>query len=165
MSGDGSRRWLADLVFAASLAVVFGYAIYAALGFAENTKLFPLAIAIPSFLLALGQVALSLRARGGAPAERTDADEPDALAPSERTRRTAIACAWVLGMFAAVYLLGFLVAIPLAALAYLRLGARERWAPSIGVGAFCWALVYGLFDRVLHVPLPPGVLLSALGVS
>ncbi len=47
---------------------------------------------------------------------------------------------------------------------YLR-AARERWVPSVAIALLCWAFVYGIFDRVLHVPLPPGELLKLLGVS
>jgi len=35
---------------------------------------------------------------------------------------------------------------------------------SIGVAAFCWAVVFGVFDRVLHVPLPAGELLRVFGL-
>ncbi|MGH2490261.1 MAG: tripartite tricarboxylate transporter TctB family protein [Candidatus Limnocylindria bacterium] len=158
-------RWAWDLAFALVLVAVFAYATVTALAFPEGAKLFPLAIAIPSLVLAVLLALISLRSRGtaGAP-PASDAGGEVALAPEERTRRTAEIGAWFLGIFAAVYLLGFLVAIPISALAYLRFAARESWVTSVAVAALCWALVFGVFDRLLHVPLPAGELLRVFGL-
>lgn len=156
-------RWAWDLAFALVLVAVFAYATVTALALPEGAKLFPLAIAIPSLVLAVVLSVISLRSRWGTSVPAADADD-DPMAPGERMRRTAVIGAWFLGIFAAVYLLGFLVAIPIAAVAYLRFGARESWVTSVGVAAVCWALVFGVFDRLLHVPLPAGELLRALGL-
>jgi hypothetical protein len=160
-----SMRWVWDLAFAVSLIAVFAYASVTALGLPEGARLFPAAIAIPSFVLSVLLAVLSFRARGTASVpEPPDIGAEEALSPDERLRRTAQIAAWILGMFAAVYLLGFLVAIPLSAVAYLRLAAREGWVPSVGIAAVCWALVFGVFDRLLHVPLPAGELLRVFGI-
>lgn len=167
-----SLVWAWDLAFALALAGAFAWAVYEAQVFPEGARLFPLAIALPALALALLQAALSVRARASAPAEEVAdmADVPDiagedTLEGPERARRTAEITAWILGVFAAVFLLGFLLAVPLAAVAYLRIAAREGWLPSVAVAGLCWALVFGVFDRLLHVPLPPGVLLRLFGVE
>lgn len=156
-------RWAWDLAFALVLVAVFAYATATALAFPEGAKLFPLAIAIPSLALAVLLAMISLRSRWAAAAPPSDVDA-ETLPASERTRRTGEIGAWFLGIFAAVYLLGFLVAIPIAAAAYLRFGARESWTTSVGIAALCWALVFGVFDRLLHVPLPAGELLRLFGL-
>ncbi|MBI2324420.1 MAG: tripartite tricarboxylate transporter TctB family protein [Chloroflexi bacterium] len=147
-----------EVAFVAFLAVVFAWAAWEARDWADNVRTFPLAVAIPGLALALVQVVSS--ARGRAPEAPVD----ETLAPDERLRRSAQIAGWIGGMFVAVLLLGFLVAVPLGAFAYLR-AARERWLSSVAIAVLCWAFVYGIFDRVLHVPLPPGELLKALGVS
>ena len=156
-------RRAGDLVFALVLAAAFTWAVYEARGWSEGARLFPLAIALPAVALALLQAALSLRARASVPVE--DAADEDALQGAVRARRTAEIGAWILGIFAAVFLLGFQLAVPLAALAYLRLAARESWLASGAVAALCWGLVYGVFDRLLHVPLPVGPLLAPFGLG
>jgi hypothetical protein len=93
-----------------------------------------------------------------------DGGDDATFAPQERTRRTGEIAAWFLGIFAVVYLLGFLIAIPISAIAYLRVAARERWVTSIAIAALCWSVVFGVFDRLLHVPLPAGELLRAFGI-
>ncbi len=165
MNHGRPTRWAWDLAFALFLIAVFAYATVAALSLPEGAKLFPAAIAIPSLVLAVLLAVISLRSRGttGLP-QPPDAGDEAPLAPEERTRRTGEIAAWFLGIFAAVYLLGFLIAIPVSAFAYLRLAAREGWVPSVGVAALCWSLVFGVFDRLLHVPLPAGELLRMFGI-
>lgn len=165
MNDARPTRWAWDLAFALVLVAVFAYATVTALTFPEGARLFPLAIAIPSLLLAVLLAVISLRSHSSTMAPTpADPDAEVALTTDERTRRTAEIGAWFLGIFAAVYLLGFLVAIPIAAVAYLRFGARESWITSLGVAAVCWALVFGVFDRLLHVPLPAGELLRVFGL-
>jgi uncharacterized membrane protein YedE/YeeE len=165
MNEGRPTRWAWDFTFALVLIAVFAYATVTALSYPEGAKLFPLAIAIPSFALAVVLAVSSLRARGTtAPPQPADPDDDPTLSPEERTRRTIAIAVWILGIFAAVYLLGFLVAIPISAAAYLRFAARESWAMSAGIAALCWALVFGVFDRLLHLPLPAGVLLRMFDI-
>jgi hypothetical protein len=158
---EARRRW--DVVFGVVLVVVFAYAAVTALGYPEEARLLPLAVALPGLVLAVLHVALSLRPQTGAPAEPPDENEP--LTTAERTRRTAQIAAWIAGIFLAIYLVGFQIAVPLAAVAYLRVMAREAWLASGIVAGLCWGLVFGIFDRVLHIPLPTGQLLRMLGVT
>jgi hypothetical protein len=74
-----------------------------ALALPEGAKLLPLAIAIPSLVLAVLLAAISLRSRGTTVAPRPpDGGDDATLAPQERTRRTGETAAWFLGIFAAV---------------------------------------------------------------
>lgn len=149
-----TRRW--DRAFALALAIVFAAAAFMALAWSEIARLFPLAVAVPGLILALLAIVLPPRT------EAADPDDEEELPRRELVRRTAITIAWVLGFFAAVYLLGFLISIPLGAVAYMRIIGRERWVTALAVAAACWALIFLLFDRLLHVPLPKGELLRML---
>ena len=164
MNDGRATRWAWDLTFALALIAVFVYATVTAVSYPEGAKLFPLAIAIPSLALAVVLAVISLRSRGTIVAPRPPDPGDEVIAPEERMRRTATIALWILGIFVAVYLLGFLVAIPLSAIAYLRFAARESWVTSVAVAAVCWALVFGVFDRLLHLPLPPGELLRMFGI-
>jgi hypothetical protein len=155
------RRW--DVVFGLMLVVVFAYAAVTALGYPDDARLLPLAVALPGLALAMLHVILSLRPQRAPVAEASD--DSEVLTTAERTRRTAEIAAWIGGIFLAIYLLGFQIAVPLGAIAYLRVMAREGWVTSAIVAALCWGLVFGIFDRVLHVPLPTGQLLRMLGVT
>ena len=163
MNDGRPTRWAPDLAFALVLVAVFAYATVTAVSYPEGAKLFPLAIAIPSLVLAVLLVVISLRSRGTTvPPKPPDPDDDPTLTPDEQARRTAEIAAWFLGIFAAVYLLGFLVAIPVSAIAYLRIATRESWVTSVAVAGVCWALVFGVFDRLLHLPLPAGEMIRFL---
>ena len=67
----------------------------------------------------------------------------------------------MVGFFAAILLVGFLAAVPLFVLAYLRLQGRESWPLSLVFTAVVWGVFYGLFDLMLHLPFPSGYLIDA----
>jgi hypothetical protein len=73
--------------------------------------------------------------------------------------------AWIVGMFAAIWLIGFPLATLLTTFLYLRLGAREPWALSLALSVGGFLFVDGLFVRLLGVPFPPGRLFEWLGLG
>ena len=79
-------------------------------------------------------------------------------------RPTLAITGWILGFFAAIWLLGFPIAVPLSMFIYLKAGARERWPMAVALTFFAWIAFYGLFDYALHVPFPPGLLFEWLRV-
>ena len=62
------------------------------------------------------------------------------------------------------WLLGALVTVPLFAVVYLVLVSRQSIVAAGAYAIVSWAFIYGLFIQLLHIPLPPGVLLASLGV-
>lgn len=150
-----------EVAFSAFLAAVFAWGAWQATLWPEKAALFPLAIALPGTVLALVQLGVAVLAP---PEPAASAVVLSDLPGPERVRRSLEVVGWIAGFVAAVWALGFLVAIPLASFLYLR-RAREGWAESALIPAGTWVFMYGLFDRVLHVPLPPGVLLELFGLS
>jgi hypothetical protein len=80
-------------------------------------------------------------------------------------RSTWIAAAWMLAFFAGVVLLGFPLAVPLFVLLYLKCQGGEGWVLSIVITVIVAAVFYGLFDAMLHLPFPSGLLLDWLGLA
>src|SRR5215470_16145590 len=76
--------------------------------------------------------------------------------------RTVAICGWILGMYAAIWLLGFSLATLVTTVLYLRV-ARERWPLGIGLSLAVFPFVYGLFEKALSVPFPPSQLFVWLG--
>jgi putative tricarboxylic transport membrane protein len=60
---------------------------------------------------------------------------------------------WAVGFVVLGALVGFVVAIPVALLVFLRFLAQETWLRSAVVTAVAWAFLYGLFVLLLDVPL------------
>ena len=143
-----------------SLAVVgvLGWAFWQSTGFAMRAGLFPWAVLVPTLGLAIAQLARDLA--GSRPA----GDPDDVGAPqADGGRRTAEIAAWIVGMFAAIWLVGFPLATLLTTFLYLRLGAREPWILSLALSVGGFLFVDGLFARLLGVPFPPGRLFEWLG--
>jgi hypothetical protein len=76
--------------------------------------------------------------------------------------RTLAIFTWVVGFFLMILMLGFPVAVPLFVFLYMRWAGGERWTLSLSLTLFSWIFIEGLFDRLLHIPMPQGWLLSWL---
>jgi hypothetical protein len=132
---------------------VSGYGVVAAWAWPAKAALFPLAIGIPLFCLALIEALWVLFGRAEA---TTEAKEFQLTKTQGSARGTALAFGWMLGFFAAIVLLGFPIAVPLFLLLYLKVQGGEGWLLSIVLTAAVWAVFFGLFDRLLHLPFPAG---------
>jgi len=151
----------ASLALALAILLASAAAIVVALDWPLKSKLFPLAVGIPLFCLAAVEVFYSLRKSDGTLVAELAAEVPPELA----RRRTLLACGWIAGFFVAIVLFGFLFAVPAFVLLYLRMQGRESWLFSAIFAAAVWAIFYGLFDQLLHMPLPPGWILDWLGLT
>lgn len=161
---DAPRHLRLDGETAFSLAVVllFVCALWQSRSFGWRAGLFPWAVTVPALFLAVAQLGRALLGRPESPGP--EPVEAGSREPSTLTsRRTAEIAAWIVAMYAAIWLVGFAGATLMTTFLYLKLGARERWVPSLALSLGGFLLVYGLFERVLGVPFPPGRLLAWLG--
>ena len=151
---------LSMVIAGVSLAVVINAA-----GWPFKTALFPVAIGVPVFLMALTEFFINLLQKGEGVGDAAgfdfklsdgDADSRTAL------RRTILIFGWILGFFALILLIGFPIAIPIFFLVFYRIYAKENWKISIGLSAVAWASFYGLFIWLLNVPFREGWVFSLL---
>ncbi|MBI5446874.1 MAG: tripartite tricarboxylate transporter permease [Deltaproteobacteria bacterium] len=164
VSAAARRKWRFGWPSAFDLALVLTFlaALWMSRTFNFRAGLFPWAIGFPVLAMALVQLWKGLRGRDRKAAELAEA--PPAEAASEVLpvavvkHRTRAAFGWIGGYFLAIWLLGFATAAPLCAFAHLKFGGRERWLTSAVLAVLTWVFVYGIFDRLLHVPFPPGAL-------
>jgi putative tricarboxylic transport membrane protein len=129
----------------------------------ERAALFPMVLGIPCLLLALaafGQELLNTL-RGS----KEKANPGEAIEPAVVRSRAISIVAWILGFFLAIWLLGFVIAVPVASFLYFRFAGGEKWSISIPLSLAAWAVFYGLFDYLLHLPFPEGMLLTWLNLS
>ena len=68
--------------------------------------------------------------------------------------------AWIVGFFPATYLLGFVLAIPLFVLGYMK-SHGIKLAATITFAVVMATVIYVLFELVLGVDLYKGLLLGA----
>ena len=154
----------------ASLALGLGIMVLAAWGVISTfswpwkAALFPLVIGIPLFCMAAAEALWVLF--GSAPrSEARDFQFSTDLPPRVMLRRTLLALAWIAGFFAAIVLLGFPVAVPLLVFLYLKVQGGEGWGLSLVFTLVVWGIFYGLFDLVLHLPFPAGLIATWIGLD
>jgi len=61
--------------------------------------------------------------------------------------------AWLWGLFFAIRLIGFPVALPLFVFLYVKLYGG-RWLTAIILTAVTWGFLYGIYDHLLSIPWP-----------
>jgi putative tricarboxylic transport membrane protein len=151
------------VAFAGCIVVLLAWALWTSRGFGFRAGLFPWAIGIPVFGLAVVQLVLELRGQKrntavpGVPMVERDPPTPGMY------RRTAAIAGWILGFFLALWVLGLSMAVPVTTFLYLKIGAGEKWPISLLVTTGAWLFFYGLFVYTLQLPFPEGVFFAWLG--
>jgi len=64
---------------------------------------------------------------------------------------------WLIGLYAAIWLVSFPIAVPLWVFAYSKFYG-SHWITSLSLTTVAWAFIYGIFERALHVPWPDALL-------
>ncbi|HEV8107953.1 MAG TPA: tripartite tricarboxylate transporter TctB family protein [Burkholderiales bacterium] len=152
----------ASLALSLLIMIVSGYGVVAATAWPWKAALFPLVIGVPLFALAAAEALWTLF--GAEPASEEARDFQLSIG-TDTVHRTLVAAGWIFAFFAAIVLIGFPIAVPLFVFLYLKLQGREGWGISIAITLGTWAVFYGLFDLLLHLPFPAGWLLSWSGFS
>jgi TctA family transporter len=157
-------RPLFALFFVALFIYVLRETLYEIRPMEERAAFFPMVLGIPCLalaLLAFGQELFNTLRRATG---RTDPPENTFSLQSTVMRRRAVSiAAWTLGFFVAIWLLGFVIAVPVASFLYFRFAGGEKWSTSVVLSLAAWAVFYGLFDYLLHLPFPEGQLFQLVG--
>jgi TctA family transporter len=151
-------RFSWEKVFSLFIIVGLALALLQSRHFDLRTGLFPWAIGFPVLSLTIFQLIMDFLGKGN----RRSGDHLGETGPELPTdvvnRRTAGIFGWIVGYFAAIWLFGFSLGVPLCTFIQLKIFGREKWPHSLVYTASAWVLIYGIFDRVLHVPFPTGQL-------
>jgi len=140
------------------LVLCSAYIIITAMKWPFKTALFPIAIGIPVFFMALAVFFMDLlgkeKASGSSQAMdfKLSQSEDESLA----NKRTIEIFAWILGFFFLILLIGFPLSIPLFFVAFLRFKGRESWRLTLILSAIAWGFFYGLFIWLLDIPFMQG---------
>ena len=152
-----SLNWASAFSFA--LIVIFAGALWQSRKFSFTAGFFPWVLGFPVLVLAIVQFILDLTGRGGKSDDDKDWGGAETKLPGNVVnRRTAGVFGWTFGWLAGIWLFGFPIGAPLCTFVQLKIGERERWPLALILTATAWIFIYGVFDRLLHVPFPKGQL-------
>ena len=148
-------------IFTIVIIVMLALALWQSRNFGFRAGLFPWVIGIPTLILAIGQLFRDLASRKA----KTGAEGFDPHAqvdPKLAWQRTIAIAIWIIGCFLAIWIFGFSIAVPLVIFLYLKVGSKESWAISVTVTVCVWLFFWGLFEKLLNVPFPEGLLISMI---
>ena len=160
MAKNFQLRTLLTLFFGA----IFAYIVSSAWTMPIQAKLFPLTIGTLSLVLLAWTLFKELRPSTVTEDGETGADM--AFSADEATREGRLKAlelfGWLYGFVMTLWLLGFLLSIPLMIMLFL-LRHRESTKLTVILPIATWLLTWGLFDELLHLPLPEGFVFEWLG--
>ena len=149
-------------LFTIGVIIVLAIALWQSRNFGFRAGLFPWVIGTPTLLLAFGQLARDLYGRKKTVSNIPEIGEAHAeIEPHVMRKRTVSIILWIIGFFVAIWLLGFSYAVPLTILLYLVF-AGESLLIIASVTFFSWLFYWSLFEKMLNVPFPEGLLINLI---
>jgi hypothetical protein len=152
-------------IFSGVLVLFFAFFVWRAKDWPGVVRLFPWAIGFPMLVVSIVLLIGALFGRPESkPSDHGAADFrfTQGLDAALVRKRTLTTFAWLFATLAAIWLFGFLIALPLIVFLYTRVQSREPWSLSLALAGVCWLMLVGLFDRVLHLPFPEGIVFGLL---
>jgi len=128
------------------MVLVFATAVLLSFTYAPEARFLPLVIGVPGLVLSVAQLASELR------------QNPGIIVIPEERRREARMFAWFIIFVGGLVFFGFLYAGPALVAAYLYFSGRERWYTATAAALVTWAILFGVFERFLGLPLFEGLL-------
>jgi uncharacterized membrane protein len=136
------------ILTAGVMLLIFATMVAMATTYAGDARLLPLVIGIPGLVLCIIQFVTELRTK-------PDADEKGFTDEDRRAELKMFG--WFAVFVFGIILFGFPYAAPLIVAVYLHFSWGEKWYVSLGAAAFAFAVLHGIFDYVLGLPLFEGL--------
>ena len=151
------RQKLEKVFFTGVIVCVFIVALQATRHWPLRASILVLVLGSLGLLLSLVQLAGDLKAIFREPPKLEGFSyETPVLESSDSRWGDMEIWAWLIGLYLFIWLIGFMIAVPLFVFAYTKFyGAR--WITSITLSAVAGGFIYGLFEHLLHVPWPESV--------
>jgi cytochrome c oxidase subunit IV len=140
------------VIFAGFFVIVFAYGVYEARDFPYLAKVFPYSISLVGVVFAVIQFGIELR-KYLLQVEDAEADfvdlAPDRTLPPEVLFKRALAyLLWFVGLYLAIWVFGFVIAMTGFLVTFLRFDAELRWSKvcqlALGGFVFVVAISWGM---------------------
>jgi len=148
-------------LFTLFILLSLSWAVYIALDWPLRASIIILVLGSVGVVLSLLQLIFDVVPKGAGAAESEGiAFDAPALKPESRWGNLEI-WGWILGIYAAIHLVGFVAAVPLFVFAYVKVYGG-RWVTALSLAFLAWAFLYGIFEKILHVPWPEPLFYSLM---
>ena len=154
-AGAARRGFSLEVVGEISLLVIVGalflYMFIESFSWPEGATLMPrIAIGMGTPFWVLRLISLLRSARETSSEQIMDLGFRTGADPRAERLRFARICIYILGLYAAIWLVGFHIAIPLGVFFYVLVYGRAGWIWSTVLGLLFLVLIVGVYDRFLH---------------
>ena len=145
-------------VFTLAILVLVLSGAVTARGWPDQARLFPLVVGFAASGMCAAQLFLDLfRVSEGGARRIMDLEAERSVPGHVVARRAADVFGWILGLLASIWVIGFLLSVPLFMWLYLALRGRAGWRLCLGYTAMALAVLLGVFHYTLHIPWPHGL--------
>ncbi len=158
----GGIRFGPAVWFTLVTILLLALALWQSRNFGFRAGLFPWVIGIPTLILAFAQLGRDLYGKKKKKVAEYQEAPGEEVTPQETRQRTLSIIIWTVAFFLVIWILGFSYAVPITILAYLIIAAKEKWPIVVGVTFFTWLFYWGLFEKLLNVPFPEGLLINLI---
>ncbi len=157
----------------------FAVVIIGSLGYTRKARLIPLVVAIPCLGMSIAQFAFDLgkgRKKGRSIEDDlfhgvmekvihqevvTEKEKEEEKTGEEKTKAFFKIIGWILIFYLSIFLFGFLIAIPLFTILFMRF-ERERWLLSAACAAGLWLTIYLSFSVAARISVYDGLIFQLL---
>ena len=151
-----------EIGFAAIMVITFAVFVILGWGYEEKPRIVPLTLSIPGLAFSLLHFVHSIvKAKRAGKEKQADSpqkttedsvgDQPPFL--TKETRKILLVWGWIIILALGIHFLGFMIAIPLFLLSFLKYFAKRTWKLSSLITATFTLAVYLLFYVVLKTTL------------
>lgn len=166
-------------LFSLLYVAFFAGVIFLSTGYNSKARLIPLVVAIPCLLFSIAQFFFDAAGKEKKKSRSIEDDLfhgimdkvhleiPGAGSKPEKKKRDRnlkpffAIVAWILGFYVLVYLLGFMITIPLYTVVFMR-AHGERWFVATASAAGTWAVIYVAFSLIAKIALHEGLVFTLL---
>jgi len=148
--------------FTIAVILILAVALWQSRNFGFRAGLFPWVIGIPTFILAIAQLGRDIYGRKKKKVVEYGESTGTEIPAEDVKQRTVSIILWTVGFFLAIWIFGFSIAVPLTILLYLKIAGNESWTMTALVTFFSWLFYWSLFEKLLNVPFPDGLLISLI---
>lgn len=163
-----------EIYFTLFLLLIFLIFVILAIGYNPTARVVPLIVGIPGVILcaillssyyipAVDKRINTLKQKTFFEVEVGDEkkQQKNLQKSEEEFKKTSLKelnmVAWIIGFLIGIYILGFIVAIPLFTFLFLKFREKESLRMSILVSAGSWAAIYTMFSLLLKAQLYSGL--------
>lgn len=160
-----------SFIFSALILIFTLVFVFMSLGYSRDARVVPfglgIAIALMTIFVLVGErYPILLRRFGGIleDLEKKQAgaeSRPEPARPQQTGKKFLIICAWIFGFYLLVFLVGFLIAIPVFIIAFLK-ARRISWITTIIITVLVSAFAWGGFQIGMRADFFEGIIFGGI---